>query len=443
MGLAWCAVLWLAQILEQARQLAWQKQFAAAEKLYRQVLRTDPASRDAKLGLGQVLLWEGRYREARQLFKTLPGAEAAEGAATAAYWQGDYRTAAREFAAIPDRKFARQSLADIRAATEGDVRAAIEGVDDNQPYRAWRSSATASMFSDPLTRWDVTAGGYSVHNIDRGVTRNEPFVMVTNALVLPWQRLTITSTIGALEYPDATTRPTGGIKLDRKVSGNSTVTIAADHRELLTNATAIDTHPSVTTLSAAWTRYVSRGWLAGVEAGHNRYFDRNDGSYIQGYALWPVFKGDATTIRAGGSAAVRNTNETRFALDAVSSTLTGDFFSYSYRGSYRGYWTPIDFREARAILSVAKTIENAELKAQIEGGVGHDEARAFGPFAGTSPLPSNIFSFDFHRTFHPYRVAAGVSLPIATAYRLQVDLERSVTVFYAANAIRASLVRHR
>ena len=104
MGLAWCAVLWFAQLIEEAQRLAWQKHFAAAEKLYRQVLRSDPASRDAKFGLAQVLLWEGQYAEARWLFKSLKGADAAEGAATAAYWQGDFRTASREFAAI-DRPF--------------------------------------------------------------------------------------------------------------------------------------------------------------------------------------------------------------------------------------------------------------------------------------------------------------------------------------------------
>jgi tetratricopeptide (TPR) repeat protein len=443
MGLAWCAVLLFAQIVEQARQLAWQKQFAAAEKLYRQALMADPESRDARFGLAQVLLWEGRFSEARRLFKTLDGGDAVEGAATAAYWQGDFRTAAREFASMPDREFARRSLADIRTASAGDVRAAIEGIDDNQPYRAWRSSATASTFSDPLTRWDVSAGGYGLHNIGRAIARTEPFISVTNALVLPWQRLTITTTAGALKFPDATTRPIGGVSVSRKLSSNASMTIAAQHRELLTNATAIDTHPSVTTLSAAWSRYVAHGWIAGFEAGRNRYFDGNSGSYAQAYALLPIVKRNATTIRAGGSAAVRNSDETRFALDAVSSTVTQNFFTYSYRGSYRGYWTPIDFREARAIVSAVRAVGNTELKAQIEGGVAHDEARAFGPFSGTSLLPSNIFAFDFHRTFHPYRLATGVSLPIATAYRLQVDVERSVTVFYAANAFRASLVRHR
>ena len=443
MGLAWCAVLWLAQLIEEAQRLASQKHFATAEKLYRQALRTDPQSREAKFGLAQVLLWEGHYVEARRLFQSLKGADAAEGGATAAYWQGDYRTAAREFAAI-NRPFARSSLAEIRSASAGDFRFGIEGVDDNQPYRAWRSSVTVSSFSDPLTRWDVTAGGYRLNNLDRRIVRTEPFVIATNTLVLPWQRLTIVASGGALRYPDGKTGSIGGLTLSRKLSSNSSLTISADHRELLTNATAIDTHASVTRFVAGWSRYAPHSWLAGIESGVNRYFDHNRGNYIQGYALWPIFRRERTTIWTGASAALRQTDETRFELDSVSSTRTGSFFSYSYRGSYRGYWTPRDFSEARAIISIAHTMQrDAELKAQIEDGVGRDEARAFGPASGLSPLPSSIFKFDFHRTFHPYRLSAGVSLPIATAYRLECGIERSVTVFYAANAFRASLVRRR
>ena len=145
---------------------------------------------------------------------------------------------------------------------------------------------------------------------------------------------------------------------------------------------------------------------------------------------------------AGASAAIRDSDETTFDLDAVSGTRTDGFFTYNYRGSYRGYWTPINFREARAIVTVTQEIERTELKIQGEWGVGKDTARGFGPSEGLSPLPSNIYMFDFDRTFHPYRIAAGLSLPFATDYRLQIDLERNVTVFYSANAVRASLVRH-
>ena len=443
MGLAWCAVVLFATLIEQARQLAWQKEFAAAEKLYRKALQDSPGARDAKYGLAQVLLWEGKYREARQLFQSLHGADAAEGAATAAYWQGDYRTAAREFAALPHSEIARKSLDDIEAASAGDARVGVEAVDDDQPYRAWRTTLGASLFSDPLTRWDFAAGGYRVNNIDRGIARTEPFFSVTNALTLPWQKLTVTTNVGGIRYPDSTTGPTGGIALDYKISPNSTASIGAQHHEILSNASSVDMHPSVTITSISWSRYAARSWLAGVDAGHNHYFDGNDGGFVQGYALWPVLERERTTIWTGASAAIRDTDETTFDLDAVSGTRTDGFFTYSYRGSYRGYWTPIDFREARAIVTIAEQIERSELKLQGEWGVGKDTARGFGPPEGLSPLPANIYTFDFNRTFHPWRIAAALSMPIASAYRLQLDVERNVTVFYAANAVRASLVRHR
>jgi len=205
------------------------------------------------------------------------------------------------------------------------------------------------------------------------------------------------------------------------------------------------THPNVTRFAGSWTRYAAKSWLAGVEIGHQTYYDHNRGHYAQGYALWPVVKGRQTTLWFGASAAARDTRETRFELDAISSSrIAGGDFAYSYRGSYRGYWTPQDFREVRAIVSIARTIgANAELKAQAERGFARDQARGFGPASGRSPLPSPIFDFDFHRVFHPYRLSAAISSPIAAGFRVECGIERAVTSFYAANAVRASLVRHR
>jgi hypothetical protein len=441
------------ELLRRAQDLAGEKHFAAAETRYHEVLQRSPSSHQAALGLAQVILWEGRYREARRRFKALVArfptdVDAMEGAATAAYWQGDFRTAAREFSAIaaahPERRIPQTSLAEIQSAARGDVRVLMEGVDDDQPYRAWRTSARVSSFSDPLTRWDVTAGAYRLENPTRGIARTEPFVLATNEIVLPWQRLTITTTAGVLRWPDATTRPIGGLTFAHKLSSNTSVSVTGERRELLTNSTAVITHAAVTRFVAAWNRNVPRGWLAGIEAGHNRYYDRNSGGYAQAYLLWPVLKRDHTTVWLGASAAIRDTRETRFELDTVSSTRSpaGDFL-YSYRGSYRAYWTPRNFREGRAIATVAQTIGKGELKLQAERGVAREEERAFGPSSGGVPLPSMVFAIDFERTFNPYRFSAGLSMPVSTAFRLECAIERNVTAFYAANVFRASLVRHR
>ncbi len=441
-------------VLRRAEQLAWEKQFQAAEALYREILRRSPQWHDATLGLARVILWEGRYREARRLFTELMqrnagDVEAAEGAATAAYWQGDFRTAVREFAAIatkhPERVVPRQNLTEIQSASRGDVRIVTEGIVDDQPYSAWRTSATVSSFSDPLTRWDVTAGAYQVHSPLFGVTRNEPFVTAMNEITFPWQRVKITTTAGLLRWPDGLTRPIGGLTIAHRLSPTSTVALTADHRELLTNSSSVITHAALTHLAGAWSRYAPQAWMAGLEGGRNRYFDRNRGVYIQAYALWPITKRQRTTVWIGASAAWRNSDVSRFAFDAISSTRSpaGDFL-YSYRGSYRPYWTPQRFREGRAIVSVRQTIgKNAEFKAQAEYGAGHDLARAFGPDRGGTPLPTSIFSFDFDRSFHPYRLSGGLSLTLSPAYRFDGNFERNVTTFYSANAFRASLVRHR
>ncbi|HYS53694.1 MAG TPA: tetratricopeptide repeat protein [Thermoanaerobaculia bacterium] len=442
------------EILHRAQQLAWKKEFAGAERLYREALGQTPRSRDAKFGLAQVILWQGRYREARRLFEELlqrnaNDVAAAEGAASAVYWQGDFRTAEREFTAItvkhPDRKYARQALAEIRSASRGDIRMLFDGVHDDQPYRAARISTTVSSFTDPLTRWDISGGAYRMNNPDRNLARTEPFVTLTNEVVLPWQKLTITSTGGVLRFPDGATRPIGGLSVAHRLTSDTSITAAVDHRELLTNASSIVTHPNATRFALAWTRYAAKSWLAGVEVAHQSYYDHNDGHYAQGYALWPIVKRDQTTLWIGASAAARDTRETRFGLDAISSSRTpaGDF-AYSYRGSYRAYWTPRDLREVRAILSIARMIgANAELKAQAEQGVARDEARGFGPARGSAALPPHIFDFEFHRVFHPYRLSVAFSSPISAGFRLECGVERALTSFYAANAFRASLVRHR
>ncbi|MGZ8851442.1 MAG: hypothetical protein ACXW3E_14090, partial [Thermoanaerobaculia bacterium] len=67
----------------------------------------------------------------------------------------------------------------------------------------------------------------------------------------------------------------------------------------------------------------------------------------------------------------------------------------------------------------------------------------FGPDAGITPLPGTIFPFEFRRTYHPVRLQLTLRTPIARGLSLDTTVERSTTVFYTANAIRASLVRRR
>jgi hypothetical protein len=423
--------------LRRAEALASQKQFGEAEAIYRQVLEYSPRSRTAALGLARVLLWEGQYREARQRFLTLGDKE---GAATAAYWQGDFRTAAKEFRALGSA-FARESYAAIASASRGTDRLEADWLRDDQPFRSVQIGAATSMFGDPLTRWDVSAGFAALEapSIDRRsrLTRIE----VANETGFPWQRLTASASAGVQKYPDGSTDAIGSAAVRVKASSSASFSVSLARRPILTNATGLTTHPFVSATAVSWQRYREKSWMAGAESGWLRYFDRNSGRYTHGYLLVPV----TAHLFAGASAAIRDTTENRFYLEAVSGTrtATGGAFDYAYRGSYTPYWTPKDFREARAIVLVDGTIRAAAWKVQLEQGISRDTATAFGPSSGTTALPRDIFSFDFRRTAHPSRAAATVGWPFAGRYRIETTIERNTTAFYAANSIHASLVRQR
>ncbi|HSP35600.1 MAG TPA: tetratricopeptide repeat protein [Thermoanaerobaculia bacterium] len=433
--------------LARAQQLAWDKHFAEAETIYRDVLARSPQSHEAAHGLAQVLLWEGSYRDARRRFIVLGDRE---GAATAAYWKGDFRTAEREFATI-DSPFARESLSAIRQTIRASDRFDVDALDDDQPYRAIRPSWTSSMFTDPLTRWDVTAGSNFLSAPRFEARRQLPFVTIHNETVLPWQRLTLLATAGVMRFPDGSSHAVGSAGVRFRTSNASSIAALIDRRELLTNATAMRTHPIVTRRTIAWTRYADKSWMAGAEAGSLRYFDRNAGRYLQAYALMPVLRGAPSAADAAGrggtpliligaSAAIRDTSQSRFYIESTSgSRASTGTFDYAYRGAYTPYWTPKHLREARAIALITR----GAWKLQLESGISHDQATAFGPASGLTPLPSFLYAFTFARTSHPARAALTYDHDLGLRYRVTCTAERNTTAFYAANSIHASLVRRR
>ena len=150
--------------LRRAEQLAWDKQFAQSEALYRRILAGDPQSPAARLGLARVVMWQGRYGEAIALFEQIEGVDALEGKATAEYWSGDLRRAARDFRRVlalePTREDARRSLNEILATATPSQRISAQGAHDDQPYDVLRTQLEARFFSDPQTRWGVVAGAY-------------------------------------------------------------------------------------------------------------------------------------------------------------------------------------------------------------------------------------------------------------------------------------------
>lgn len=438
-----------------AETLAWQKHFDESEREYRQVLSASGQSKEAMLGLGRVLLWKGSYRAARgvfdQLLQQTPGdVDALEGTATAAYWSGDFRSAARLFRAVvavqPQREFSRQSLREIALAGRAWSRASVEATSDDQPYHWIRRDARHSWFVDPLTRIDVSLGSYLLHAPDRHARAHAELASIGADVPFPLARLSIAAAAGLVHAPDGTTRPSGEASLRYRPRAHWEVRASIARHELLATATSIDTHTSATTAGFSVKVDIPHRMLAAVEAGQVRYSDGNRGVSADGYLLYAVASRDPWRFWAGASADHRDTDSTRFGVEAISSTRapSDDGFLYTYRGSYDPYWTPQNLREARAIAALEVSLpRKAHGRIQAELGTARDTAVGFGPLSGTSPLPASTFRFAIDRTYHPVRVGVVLDGPLTESLSLETRYDLNVTAFYRAKSFSIALVRRR
>lgn len=424
--------------LDRAEQLAWKKQFAEAEALYRTLLTRQP-SRRAQLGLARVVMWQGRYAEAISRFDELlrPNArdvDALEGRGTAAYWSGDFRSAARDFRRVielePKREFARTSLNEIAATMRSEQRIVIAGSRDDQPLDVNRGEVAATFYSDPLTRWTAAAGATHLETERRG-SRTAEHVRIEGDT--RWRGLALNASAGVFD----------GDFIGHALVGWKSLSLRVERREELASATGIRADAFSTTTTLRWSRE-RESLIAAAEASHRTYSDDNRGHALVAYAVAPVVRRGAWTVWAGGSAAARDTEESRFHATAISSTRDPQgFFRYDYRGEYDPYWTPDDLLEARAVFAIERAIGTGSLKLHADAGVARDKGRSFGPDAGSGPFPPQVLTFTFDRDSNPYRFGLAANVPLIQSWRVEAGIDRSVTVDYRSTSFHAALVRRR
>lgn len=241
--------------------------------------------------------------------------------------------------------------------------------------------------------------------------------------------------------PDGATKPFWELRAGFRTGRHATISVRHDRRPLLRTATATSAAPTMdaTELSV---RYDGGGVLASAAARRFEFFDDNDGVGADAWLLLPLARrGSAFTLRAGGSAAYRDTARPHFRLDRVSSLLRpGGSFDYFYRGVYDPYWTPHNQREARAVAS-AEGRPHRRLTVRLQGdyGVARDEVIAFYPPTGAAPLPAAVEEFVVPRSFNPWRVSAGFTAEIGRRLVIDAGFARDSTAFYRANELRLRL----
>ena len=437
-----------------AETLAWEKDFARAESVYRTALAASPDSRDLALGLGRVLLWQTRYAEGRALLAGLVArdprdADALEALALGEYWSGDYRSAQRNFRRVlalrPDSLDTEKSLDGIASASRTTWEVVSGGLTDDQPFRALGLHARLSLFSDPLTRWDVSAGSQTLRAPGAAdESTNTPWGRVGVETVVPSARLTLSGWVEALRAPDGVTLGLWDVTLRRAFGAAGALSLVADRHETFATRASIADHPNVTRAGLSWSWGARSRASAGADVFLLRYFDGNRGVAASAWMLWPLAGAGGFRLAAGPALSYRDTDESRFVLSNVSSTPDSSAgFRYSYTGAYVPYWTPIALREARVAVAVEGPVVRG-LTARLSGDAGwaHDVAGGFGPDAGSSPVPPEPYTFTYGRSFHPWRASASLALDLGGGARLDAGYAHETTAYYRSDAFHASVVGH-
>jgi tetratricopeptide (TPR) repeat protein len=402
------------QRIARTLSLAAEKNWAEAESAARASIDSCPESSDARRTLGQVLLWTGRYDEARKTFAALLGrngddVESRVGLAQAAYWSGDYRLALREFERIlrqqPARAEAQRAVAEIRSASRPGYTASLGGIDDDQPYRSTTADITAHVFSDPLTKWQLGLGTTRLHAL--GITRDVHEVSGGGETLLPSAAIGVRASLRWMRFPDDRSEVLPLVSIERRF-GRSRAAISLQRRELLRAGAALHSHPFVDAFAIRWSREEPDAMQFSAGAESLRYFDGNRGTSADGYVLAPFGR-----FLFGASTAYRNTHEPRFRADT---------------GEYDPYWTPHDLREVRAIAAAQIRSAGATFDLHLDGGIARDRVLYFAAGA-----PS------YERTFHPWHASLAVTAPPIAQMTFRFSVERISTVFYTANEIHASV----
>lgn len=151
----------------RARTLAFQGDFAAAKRAYRDILTSDPSNRDAAFGLAQLTAWSGRLEEAAWRLRTLDSLQAGETRvlvllSQVEVWQGRMTAAERTAARISPSDSNAQDVRVHRAGLLAQRASVVEASswlsrDSEKNANRW-TSFTGRVLSTDDWRLGVSAG---------------------------------------------------------------------------------------------------------------------------------------------------------------------------------------------------------------------------------------------------------------------------------------------
>lgn len=378
-----------------------------------------------RIAAAERLLEEERYAEATDTLEAYlrerpEGAEAARAMTllgTLAYWRGDLSSAVRRFEIAlsmdPGQAEAARQLHEIEELTRPWARLALEGTDDDQPYRQARLELESGTFLTPL--WTVqialsprrlrTSGDGPAAASDRGLDDAHAAgeARVEMGGFVPGARMDLTAGFGAVLQEDVGWIGHAGAGI--RLRGEVRLTGRVERQHYLWTVASAQSLLLVDRAELVLGRKDHPGWAGEVVVRREFFPDDNAIATAYAWVLGPVFPG----LRLGGAAAWQDAEESRWSPTTER---------------YTPYFTP----EAQRVVSTL---------AEVTVPLGRTTARLNGSYGvwALEDAPGNHSGSDglafAQRSFAPWRVVAALDVPAGEALSLRIEAERWETAFYA------------
>jgi hypothetical protein len=268
-----------------------------------------------------------------------------------------------------------------------------------------------------------------------GATTVEPGVVAT--LALPAARVGLTAgTSTALAAPGpAAALWTGraGVNLGRDIS------LRFGHRRERYTATlaSLDTSVLVQTAEARLDRASAPGWAGELVARRESFGDGNPIATAWGWALAPLSRSPAHSIRAGYSLAWQDAAYSNWVADETLHDR-GPSADDVVPGHYVPYYTPHDVVVHSVLVGTAFAAGRSWILLDGSYGV---HATELAPALHTAPGKASTQLLFYERSFSPYRLTAVWTTPLQTSASLTIELAHARTAYYRTTAIAVRLTR--
>ena len=406
--------------IESAQRLQADGQYAAAAESLRPYVRAFPNDLGTRWLFGRLLYWAGEFDEARVNYEAVAAEmpddpwlklEYAELLLGMGRW-GEARTLFQDVAAggPPDAALqAKEGLADIRLLTRPWVRIAGSLLDDNQPYRRYEGMVEGGGYLHPL--WSLSAGG-TPRLLDAGPDPSQSRKGADGWAQLrghiPQAGLHLSARGGGTVQGDHRSW-IGGAELGVDLPGELRLVASANRTRYLWTLASADSLVMVNAAEVRLDRADAPGWAGEAVFRRDAYADDNRITTAYAWILAPLL-GEA--FRVGYAFAWSDAEESRWTTPLP--------------GRYAPYHTPNDETVHSALANVKGNAGSLAL--HINGSVGVHALEQAPVLIATEPDATTLYFYE--RSFTPWRVTLGASVPLSAGLTFDALAEAWETAYY-------------